>query len=77
MAGKSASRLAELVIEGKSILPIRGPYLITPQPRVNWTGAALSTFYAAIRKALIVVIVVRAILVLTGAVFSAWWVFFR
>jgi len=45
--------------------------------RVNWTGAALSTFYAAIRKALVVVIVVRAILVLTGAVFSAWWVFFR
>jgi len=44
---------------------------------VNWAGAALNTFYAAIRKALIVVIVVRAILVLTGAVFSAWWVFFR
>ena len=44
---------------------------------MNWTGAALSTFYAAIRKALVVAIVVRAILVLTGAVLGAWWVFFR
>ena len=53
---------------------------------MNWTGAALSTFYAAIRKALVVVIivrailvviVVRAILVLMGAVFGAWRAFFR
>jgi hypothetical protein len=74
------SKLAGLVIEGKFnsavSLSVSLSYPLSIN-RVNWTGAALSTFYAAIRKALIVVIVVRAILVLTGAMFSAWWVFFR
>ncbi len=41
--------------------------------RVNWTGAALSTFYAAVRKALVVVLVLRAIGVLCGITFTAWW----
>jgi len=45
--------------------------------RINWTGAALNTFYAAIRKALVVVIVVRAIFIVTGIMLSAWWVFLR
>ena len=80
MVGKPVSKLAGLVIEGKFNLAISPSvplsYRTPPRAlRVNWTGAALSTFYAAIRKALVVVIVVRAILVLTGAVFSAWWVF--
>ena len=41
--------------------------------RVNWTGAALTTFYAAVRKALVVVLVLRAIGVLCGVTFTVWW----
>ncbi|KAH9968746.1 hypothetical protein BC827DRAFT_1121097 [Russula dissimulans] len=41
--------------------------------RVNWTGAALNTFYAAVRKALVVVLVLRAIGVLCGVTFTIWW----
>ncbi|KAI0274868.1 hypothetical protein BC834DRAFT_850061 [Gloeopeniophorella convolvens] len=41
--------------------------------RVNWTGAALTTFYAAVRKALVVVLVLRAIGVLCGVAFGTWW----
>lgn len=43
--------------------------------RINWTGSALSTFYAAVRKALVVVIVVRAIWVLLGLMFGTWLLF--
>lgn len=45
--------------------------------RINWTGSALNTFYAAVRKALVVVIVVRAIFVLLGLVLGGWFLFFR
>jgi len=45
--------------------------------RINWTGSALSTFYAAVRKALVVVIVVRAILVLLGLILGGWFIFVR
>ncbi|KAF8845304.1 hypothetical protein BDN67DRAFT_941087 [Paxillus ammoniavirescens] len=41
--------------------------------RLNWAGTALNNFYAAVRKALIVVIVLRAIGVLCGLVFAGWW----
>lgn len=44
---------------------------------INWTGSALNTFYAAVRKALVVVIVLRAIFVLMGLVFGGWFVFIR
>ncbi|KAJ7630581.1 hypothetical protein FB45DRAFT_915926 [Roridomyces roridus] len=47
----------------------------TNDRRINWSGSALSTFYAAIRKALIVVIVARALGVLFGVAFAAWWIF--
>lgn len=43
--------------------------------RINWSGSALNTFYAAIRKALVVVIVVRAIGILLGLSLAGWWVF--
>lgn len=43
--------------------------------RINWTGAALTTFYAAVRKALVVVLVLRAIGVLVSLAFGLWWVF--
>ena len=45
--------------------------------RINWTGSALTTFYAAVRKALVVVIVVRAILVLLGFLLGGWLLFRR
>ncbi|KAJ7785916.1 hypothetical protein B0H16DRAFT_1488458 [Mycena metata] len=47
----------------------------TNDRRINWSGSALSTFYAAIRKALVVVIVARALGVLFGVAFATWWVF--
>ncbi|KXN83624.1 hypothetical protein AN958_01190 [Leucoagaricus sp. SymC.cos] len=43
--------------------------------RINWSGSALSTFYAAIRKALVVVIVARALGILFGLAFAGWWIF--
>ncbi|EMD41567.1 hypothetical protein CERSUDRAFT_110115 [Gelatoporia subvermispora B] len=49
----------------------------TNDRRINWTGSALTTFYAAVRKALIVVIVLRAFFVLTGLLFGGWLLFMR
>ncbi|KAI5897928.1 uncharacterized protein SCHCODRAFT_02696554 [Schizophyllum commune H4-8] len=43
--------------------------------RINWSGSALSTYYAAVRKALVVVIVARALGILFGLLFAGWWVF--
>jgi hypothetical protein len=43
--------------------------------RINWSGSALSTFYAAVRKALVVVIVARALGILFGVAFATWWIF--
>ncbi|KAF8140037.1 hypothetical protein EV363DRAFT_1413512 [Boletus edulis] len=42
---------------------------------LNWSGTALNNFYAAVRKALVVVIVLRAIGVLCGLLFAGWWIF--
>ncbi|KAF8342571.1 uncharacterized protein EI90DRAFT_2902605 [Cantharellus anzutake] len=41
--------------------------------RINWSGQALSTFYAAVRKALIVVIVGRALGLLAALFGLGWW----
>ncbi|KAI3621943.1 nudix family hydrolase [Moniliophthora roreri] len=43
--------------------------------RINWSGQALSTFYASIRKALVVVIVARALAIIFGLVLAGWWIF--
>ena len=43
--------------------------------RLNWSGSAFSSFYAAIRKALVVVIVLRALGLLLALAFAIWWVF--
>ena len=43
--------------------------------RINWSGSALSSFYAAIRKALVLVFVLRALGLLFGLGFAAWWLF--
>lgn len=40
--------------------------------RVNWSGAALSAFYSAVRHALVVAIVVRA-LATTATLGTAGW----
>jgi len=47
----------------------------TNDRRINWSGSALNTFYAAIRKALVVVIVVRAIGIIFGLSLAGWWFF--
>ncbi|KAG6910554.1 hypothetical protein DXG01_009504 [Tephrocybe rancida] len=49
----------------------------TNDRRINWSGSALSTFYAAIRKALVVVIVARALGILFSVAFALWWVIGR
>ncbi|TFK30390.1 hypothetical protein FA15DRAFT_662346 [Coprinopsis marcescibilis] len=49
----------------------------TNDRRINWSGTALSTFYAAIRKALVVVIVARALGIIFGLGFATWWIFGR
>ncbi|KAG8968740.1 hypothetical protein FRC03_006195 [Tulasnella sp. 419] len=41
--------------------------------RINWSGQALSAFYEAVRKALIVVIILRIMGVLFGVGIWAWW----
>ena len=60
-----------------SFLRLTHMYSIFTLPRINWTGSALNTFYAAVRKALVVVIVARAIFVLIGLVLGGWFLFFR
>lgn len=45
--------------------------------RINWTGSALNTFYAAVRKALVVVIVVRGVFVLFGLIIGGMFLFGR
>ncbi|KAF8315050.1 hypothetical protein DL93DRAFT_2057670, partial [Clavulina sp. PMI_390] len=45
--------------------------------RINWSGQALSTFYAAVRKALVVVIVGRSIGILFALGLSGWWLLKR
>ncbi|KAL4261694.1 hypothetical protein AB1N83_008491 [Pleurotus pulmonarius] len=47
----------------------------TNDRRINWSGSALSTYYAAIRKALVVVIAARALGILAALLFTLWWVF--
>jgi len=43
--------------------------------RINWSGQALSTFYASVRKALVVVIVARALSIIFGFALAGWWIF--
>lgn len=43
--------------------------------RVNWSGAALSTFYAAVRNALVVAILLRGLATLGGVAGLTWWLF--
>ncbi|KAL6299624.1 hypothetical protein BKA93DRAFT_741965, partial [Sparassis latifolia] len=47
----------------------------TNDRRMNWTGSALTTFYAAVRKALVVVLVLRALGVLVALVLGTWILF--
>lgn len=47
----------------------------TNDKRINWSGSALSAFYGAVRRALVVVIVLRALGLLGGLAGLAWWLF--
>ncbi|KIP06948.1 hypothetical protein PHLGIDRAFT_19326 [Phlebiopsis gigantea 11061_1 CR5-6] len=47
----------------------------TNDRRINWTGSALNTFYAAVRKSLVVVIVIRGIFVFLGLLLGGWFLF--
>lgn len=76
VAGKQVCAQAVLTIEGTFII-VHQSFLLWLKKlrRINWSGTALSTFYAAIRKALVVVIVARALSILFGFAFAAWWIF--
>ncbi|KAH8120617.1 hypothetical protein DFH11DRAFT_1696436 [Phellopilus nigrolimitatus] len=43
--------------------------------RINWIGTAVNQYYAAVRKALVVVLVLRAIGILIGLSVGTWWLF--
>jgi len=50
----------------------------TPGPnshggRVNFAGMALNQFYAAVRKALVLAIILRASVLLGGSGAAIWW----
>lgn len=45
--------------------------------RTNWSGAALSTFYSAVRQALVVAILIRAMATGAGLAGFAWWMLKR
>jgi len=49
----------------------------SPDRRINWSGQALSTFYSAVRKALVVVIVGRSVGILVALGLSGWWILKR
>jgi hypothetical protein len=42
--------------------------------RTNWSGAALSTFYQAVRHALVVAIIIRGLATIGGVAGLTWWV---
>jgi hypothetical protein len=44
--------------------------------RMNWSGAALSTFYSAVRHAIVVAIILR-LLAMIGGVGVAGWLFWK
>lgn len=50
---------------------------LAPDRRINWSGQALSTFYGAVRKALVVVIVGRSVGILLALGLSGWWMLRR
>ncbi|RXK39122.1 hypothetical protein M231_03627 [Tremella mesenterica] len=45
--------------------------------RMNWSGAALATFYTAVRQALVVAILLRALATGLGIAAIGWWVMRR
>ncbi|QRV76179.1 NUDIX family hydrolase [Ceratobasidium sp. AG-Ba] len=45
----------------------------TNDRRINWSGSALNAFYGAVRRALVVVIVLRALGLLGGIAGLLWW----
>lgn len=45
--------------------------------RINWTGMAVNQFYAAVRKALVVVLVLRTLGILIAMGVGAWYLFFQ
>jgi hypothetical protein len=50
--------------------------LLIPSQRINWSGSALSAFYGAVRRALVMVIVLRALGLLGGLAGLFWWLFY-
>lgn len=55
---------------------LKGPIKAADR-RTNWSGAALATFYSAVRQALVVAIVIRAIVTGALGVGIGWWLLRR
>lgn len=51
---------------------VRGPDRASDR-RTNWSGAALATFYSAVRQALVVAIILRALATGLGLGGLLWW----
>lgn len=51
----------------------RGPAHLASSRRVNWSGAALSAFYSAVRHALLMAIIVRALTTMTVTGTAGWY----
>ncbi|KAI5480956.1 NUDIX hydrolase domain containing protein [Pseudohyphozyma bogoriensis] len=45
----------------------------TNDPRVNWAGMSLGAYYSAVRRALVVAVVIRGMLTAGGLGWLAWW----
>ncbi|GAA5999577.1 NUDIX hydrolase [Rhodotorula paludigena] len=45
-----------------------------PHSRVNWAGMSLNAYYAAVRRALVVAVLLRAVAAVGGLVAAGWWV---
>lgn len=75
VGGKQVYEQEEQMIAGRSSVLCNKWVYLTRMFSINWSGSALSTFYAAIRKALVVVIVARALGIIFGVAFAGWWIF--
>lgn len=87
-SGCSGNVIAKLFVAGRLVpvpeaqmtggmycCPYTSPTTDTRLNRINWIGTAVNQFYASVRKALIVVLVLRAIGILIALGISGWWVF--
>ena len=61
-------------IDGTSTMPASKIVCKTDKvARTNWSGAAMATFYTAVRQALVVAIIFRGLATVGGLAGVTWW----